>query len=306
MLAALRSSLDSMTSTPLRARLPVSSTSLASGGFVVVWSTGYIAGAIAVAHGGPFTVLMLRFAFSALVFAALMALARVPAPGWRDVGHSAVVGVLTMALQFGGVYAAFALGASPGLSALVIGMMPLTVALMAFALGERVQPRQWFGLVLGLAGVLLVIGERLANAHATWAACGALVVGLIGISAGTLYQKRHASGVDLRTGLFVQNAVGALALLPLAWGLEHFRLDPGLPLAASLAWIVLANSVLGFALLFVLIRHGEASKVAALFYLVPPVTALMSRVSMHEPLSVPEIAGFVLAAVGVYLGSRAR
>lgn len=281
-----------------------SATALASGGFVVIWSTGYIAGAVAVQHAGPFTVLALRFGFSALVFGLLAWLARVPLPRPDCARHSAVVGVLTMAVQFGGVYAALKMGASPGLSALVIGMMPLTVALMAFALGERIQPRQWAGLSIGLVGVLLVIGERLAHAHATLAACGALVLGLIGISAGTLYQKRHAAAIDLRTGLFIQNAVGSLVMFALAAPLEGLHADMSWQLGTSLAWVVLVNSVGGFALLFLLIRHGEAPKVAALFYLVPPVTALMSRVSMHETLSAPELAGFALASLGVYLGSK--
>lgn len=283
---------------------PLSTGTLASGGFVVLWSTGYIAGAVAVQHAGPFTVLTLRFGFSALVFGLLALLAGVPRPRWDCARHSAVVGLLTMAVQFGGVYAALKMGASPGLSALVIGTMPLTVALMAFALGERIQPRQWTGLGIGLLGVLLVIGERLAHAHATLAACGALVLGLIGISAGTLYQKRHAAAIDLRTGLFIQNAVGSLAMLALAAPLEGLHTDLSVPFWMSLAWVVLVNSVGGFALLFMLIRHGEAPKVAALFYLVPPVTALMSRVSMHETLSAPEVAGFALATLGVYLGSK--
>lgn len=282
----------------------LSSTALASGGFVVVWSTGYIAGAMAVQHAGPFTVLVLRFGLSALVFGLLALLARVPLPRPECAWHSAVVGLLTMAVQFGGVYAALKMGASPGLSALVIGMMPLTVALMAFVLGERVQPRQWVGLGIGLAGVLLVIGERVASAHASLASCGALVLGLIGISAGTLYQKRHAAAIDLRTGLFIQNAVGSLALLALAVPFEGLHTDMSWQLGASLAWLVFVNSVGGFALLFLLIRHGEAPKVAALFYLVPPVTALMSRVSMHESLTLPELAGFALASLGVYLGSK--
>lgn len=286
------------------AALRRSTDTLIGGSFIVVWSTGYLAGAVAVAHAGPFTVLVMRFGFTAVVFGLLMLAARVRWPGWPAARHSMVVGVLTMAVQFGGVYAALGLGASPGLSALVIGMMPLSVAALAGLVGERVLPRQWFGLVLGLVGVLLVIGERLAHAQATWAACGALVVGLLGISGGTLYQKRHASGGDLRAGLFVQNAAGALVLVPLAWGLEHFRVDPGWALYGSVAWVVLVNSVLGFALLFVLIRHGAATRVAALFYLVPPVTAVMSRVGLHETLSAPALAGFVLAALGVWLGSR--
>jgi drug/metabolite transporter (DMT)-like permease len=281
-----------------------SATSVASLGFVVLWSTGYIAGAVSVQHAGPFTVLVLRFALSALVFGLLALWAGVPRPKWDCARHSAVVGVLTMAVQFGGLYAALKMGASPALSALVIGSMPLAVTVMAFALGERIQPRQWAGVGIGLVGVLLVISERLSNAHATLAACGALVLGLLGISAGTLYQKRHAAAIDLRTGLFIQNASGALAMLVLAAPLERLQTDLSLPFWLSLGWLVLVNSVGGFALLFLLIRHGEAPKVAALFYLVPPVTALMSRVSMHETLSAPELAGFALATLGVYLGSK--
>lgn len=294
-------------STPRQAGIQPASTrtdAWASGGFVLVWCTGYLAGAVAVSHGGAFTVLMLRFACSALVFAGLMMAAGVRLPAWRDSRHSAVVGVLTMGLQFGGVYAALRLGASPGLSALLIGMMPLAVALGGRLLGERIHPRQWTGFALGLAGVLLVVAERLAQAQITWTACLALLIGLVGISAGTLYQKRHASAIDLRAGLFLQNAMGVLVLLPLAAGLEGFHVEIGWPLAGALAWLVLVNSGLGFGLLFVLIRHGAASKVAALFYLVPPVTAAMSAAMLQEPLGWQEGGGFALAALGVWLASR--
>lgn len=276
----------------------------AGGVFIVVWSTGYLAGAVAVSHGAPLTMLVLRFGLTALVFAALMRLNGLPWPKPADLKHGAVVGLLSLTLQFGGVYSALKMGASPGLSALVIGSMPLTVALMARALGERIGPRQWAGLVIGLAGVLLVIAHRLAHAQASLPACGALVLGLLGISAGTLYQKRHASNVDVRSGLFVQHAAAALLLLPPALVLEGFHLDLGWPLAGSLAWLVLVNSVGGFALLFLLIRRGAAHQVAALFYLVPPVTALMSRTLMHESMTLAEGAGFALAALGVWLASR--
>lgn len=278
--------------------------SLTGPGFVLVWCTGYLAGALAVAHSAPFTVLVLRFGLTAVVFGALVLAMRVPLPRWQQARHSMVVGVLTLALQFGGVYAAFRLGASPGLSALVIGMMPLTVALLSSLQGERIGPRQWVGLALGLAGVAAVVAERLQQASITPWSCVALAVGLLGISTGTLYQKRHASNLDMRAGLLLQNATGSLVLLPLALALEGFHIDGSLTFAASLAWVVLVNSVGGFALLFVLIRRGAAHQVAALFYLVPPVTALMSAVVLHESLGAAELLGFALAAAGVWLASR--
>lgn len=274
--------------------------------FIVVWSTGYLAGAIAVAHGAPLTVLVLRFGLSALVFGLTMLAKRVPLPPWQQARHSVVVGLLTLALQFGGVYAALHLGASPGLTALVIGSMPLTVALISRLMGERITPRQWTGLALGLTGVLLVIAQRLMQAHTTAIACLALFAGLMGISIGTLYQKRHASSGDIRAGLMLQNSAATVVLLPPAIGFEGFRLDGSASLAGSLAWLVLVNSVGGFALLFMLIRRGAAHQVAALFYLVPPVTALMSGILMHESLTPAELAGFVLAAAGVWLASHNR
>lgn len=274
-------------------------------GFVVIWCTGYIAGKIAVGHSGPFTALCLRFAAAALVFAALALAARLPWPSWRDAGHSAVVGALQLALQFGGVYGALKLGASAGVAALVIGAMPLTVSAFSMLLGERIGRLQWLGLIVGFAGVWLVLGDRIADASASTYAVLALLAGLIGISCGTLYQKRHGSSVDLRLGLLIQNLTATFLLLPLAIGLEGLQADGTQAFWLATLWIVLVNSVGGFALLFMLIRRGAATQVAALFYLVPAVGAVMGHFVLGEVLTRLEIAGFFVAAVGVYLGTRA-
>lgn len=277
-----------------------------AGSFVLAWSSGYPAAKLGVAHAGPFTLLTLRFALAAMAFAALALLARIPMPRAAELRPSIIVGLSGLALQFGGVYGAMQLGASPALSALVIGAMPLGVSALSALLGEAVTPRQWLGMAVGAGGVLLVIGERLAGAHATPAACLALLAGLVGICAGTVYQKRHASQVDLRLGLLLQNGTAAVALAPLAWGLEHFRADGSLAFAGALAWIVLVNSIGGFALWFVLLRSGSASSVAALFYLVPPVTLLMSWVLNGETLTPLAVAGFLATATGVWLGTHSR
>lgn len=277
---------------------------LAGFSFVVIWCTGYIAGKVAVGHSGPFTALCLRFAAAALIFAALAFAARLPWPSRRDAGHSAVVGALQLALQFGGVYGALKLGASAGVAALVIGAMPLTVSAFSLLLGERIGRLQWLGLVVGFAGVWLVLGDRLADASANLYAVLALLAGLIGISCGTLYQKRHGSSVDLRIGLLIQNLTATILLLPLAIGLEGLHADGTRPFWLATVWIVLVNSVGGFALLFMLLRRGAATQVAALFYLVPAVGAVMGHFVLGEVLTRLEIAGFVVAAVGVYLGTR--
>ena len=273
-------------------------------GFIWLWSTGYIAAKLALPHAGSFTVLVLRFGAAALLFGILILAGRVRFPAWRPLLHSAVVGVLTLALQFGGVYAGIKLGASAAIAALVIGAMPLTVSLMSLTLGIRITALQAFGLVVGFSGVLLTIGQSLAAAHAGLLAGFCLFLGLIGISAGTLYQKQYASTIDLRIGLFVQNAVATIVLLPLAIGLEGFGHDDSGEFWGAMIWLMVVNSIATFALLFVLIRRGEATKVAALFYLIPPATAVMAHFALHERLTGLELAGFAVAALGVYLGTR--
>jgi len=272
--------------------------------FVVIWCTGYIAGKIAVGHSGPFTALCLRFVAAAAVFGLLALISRATWPTRRGAMHSAVVGALQLALQFGGVYGGLKLGASAGVAALVIGAMPLTVSAFSLILGERIGKLQWLGLLVGFTGVLLVLGDRLVDARADAFAILALVIGLIGISCGTIYQKRHGSAIDLRVGLFIQNITATLLLLPLAIGLEGLHADGSQPFWLATIWIVLVNSVGGFALLFVLIRNGAATQVAALFYLVPAVGAVMGHFVLGEVLTTLEIIGFVVAAFGVYLGTR--
>lgn len=275
-----------------------------AGAFLLLWCSGYPAGKLAVLHGGPFTLLFLRFVAAAAIFAALAAFARVPWPGWRALAHSGVVGLLSLALSFGGVYEGLRLGVSTGVSALFIGAVPLATALFASFAGERLGRWQWGGLGLGFVGVLLVLEGRI-EAHGVGAAgYFASLLGLIGLSLGTLYQKRHSATIDLRIGLATQHVVAALAMLPLALWVEHFQTDWSPTYVGALAWIVLVNAVGGFALLFALIRRGAATDVAALFYLVPPITAVMGYFVLGERLALPMLPGFALVAFGIWLGTR--
>ncbi|MEP7044110.1 MAG: EamA family transporter [Dokdonella sp.] len=272
--------------------------------FVVLWCSGYPAGKLAVQHGGPFTILFLRFLCGAAIFTALALLARAHWPGWRLLGRSAVVGLLSLALSFAGIYEGLHLGVSTGVSALFIGAMPLATALFGIAFGDRLSGRQWFGLALGFVGVILVLEGRLGDSAGIGLGYLASLIGLIGFSLGTLYQKRHSSMIDLRVGLAAQHIAAALALLPLALFADHFRADWSSTYVGAVTWLILVNSVGGFALLFVLLRRGAATQVAALFYLMPPITALMGFVVLDEHLSLSMLPGFVFVAIGVWLGTQ--
>ncbi len=272
-------------------------------GFVLLWCTGYIAGKAVVAHAAPLTSLTFRFGIAALLFGVLSLAARVPRCRRAELWHSAVTGVLMLALHFGAVYVAFRMGANAGVSALVIGAMPLLVAVVATLDGsERLGLWRWFGMGLGLLGVVLVVADRVDGATPL-PAWGMLLLGLVGITAGTLYQKRHAAQLDMRLALTIQNGAAALVLLPFALG-EGFHFDNTLAFYWPLGWLVLVNSVGGFALLFLLIQRGAATQVAALFFLMPPVTAVFGHFTLGEHLTWLKGAGFACAAFGVWLATR--
>jgi len=277
---------------------------LLAGAFVVLWCSGYPAGKIAIQHGGPFTLLAWRFALAAAIFGLLALAGRAERPSRACVMHSIVVGVLSLAISFGGVYTGLRLGVSSGISALIIGAMPLSTALCATVVGERLAWRQWVGLALGFVGVALVLDGRLGSGAGTVGGYGAAVVGLFSLSIGTLYQKRHSVAMDLRVGLAVQHFAALVLMLPLAAFVEHFAADWSGAYAASLAWLVLVNAVGGFALFFLLLRRGAATDVAALFYLMPPITAVMSWFVLGERLTLPMLPGFALVVAGIWLGTR--
>jgi drug/metabolite transporter (DMT)-like permease len=272
--------------------------------FVLLWCTGYPAARIALDHFAPFTLLTARFGGAGLVYAACALLGRAAWPGGRAAVHSAVVGSLTLALQFGALYLAVVLGVNVGIIALVIGTMPIVTAVLGLLLGERVQPLQWFGFAFGFTGVALAVSEGLGTAQGVGpGAIIAVLCGLLAISVGTVYQKRFASDVDMRSGLALQHLVAAALVLPFA-AYEGFHFDRSGAAMASLAWVIGINSMAAFGLLFVLLRRGAVNQVAALFFLMPPVTALIDYVVLGDKLTLLKVAGIAAAAFGVYLATR--
>jgi drug/metabolite transporter (DMT)-like permease len=273
--------------------------------FILIWSSGYVVGKLALPFAGPFTLLVLRFGLAALVLLLVALVTRAPWPRQRaHYAHLVVVGLLVQALQFGGLYTGLKLGVSAGVSALIIGAMPLCTAFGAGVfLHERVGVRQWMGLIAGIAGVLLVAGKGVAWGTGA-AGIGAVLLALAGITLGTLYQKKYCTGLDLRTGGCIQLAVATAVALPLALRLEGWQVawTPTLILASG--WLSVVNSIGAVSLLFLMMRRGDASRVASLFYLIPGTTVLMGFAILGERLGPLSIAGFAITAGAVYLCTR--
>jgi drug/metabolite transporter (DMT)-like permease len=271
--------------------------------FVLLWSTGFIGARLGMPHAEPLTFLALRFAVVGVLLGAVCLLARAPWPrSAREYGHLAVSGLLVQAGYLGGVFSAIDLGLSAGAAALIVGLQPLATACIAGpVLGERIGRLQWLGFALGLAGVLLVLGPRANATGASLASVGFATVALASITAGTVYQKRFASGMDLRTGSLVQFTAAALLLVPIALLTESRQVDWTGEFLFALGWLSVVLSLGAITLLNLLIRRGAASQVASLFYLTPGVTALVAWMVFGETLAPSGIAGMAVAAIGVAL-----
>ncbi|MGQ9368507.1 DMT family transporter [Azospirillum sp. A39] len=279
---------------------------LMPGVFVVLWSTGFIGAKYGLPYAEPVTFLLVRMAIVAAVLAVVAVATGARWPGSaREAWHIAVAGLLVHGVYLGGVFCAIAKGVPAGVTAVIVGLQPLlTAALAGWLLGERVSARQWGGLLLGLAGVVLVVRDKLVLDAGHLAGIGLALAALVGITVGTLYQKRHCTGMDLRTGAAIQYAATAAVFGVLAPLTESMRIQWTGEFVFALLWLTFVLSVGAIFLLFVLIRRGAAARVASLFYLVPPVTALIAWLLFGERLGPLALAGMGLAVAGVALVNR--
>lgn len=270
--------------------------------FVLLWSTGFIGAKYGLPYAEPLTFLALRFGIVAVLLGIVSLVVRAPWPKGMEIVHLAVAGTLINACYLGGVFASIAHGVEAGVSSLIVGIQPLLVAAVAgWLLGERVTPLQWGGLALGLLGVCLVVWEKLAMGLGTPLGMGLSVFALIGMTAGTVYQKRFCGGMDLRSGNVIQFAAATLVVLAGAMLFETMLVTWSTTFVAALLWAIVVLSIGAITLLFMLIRRGAAAQVSSLMYLVPPCTAVIAYVLFDERLAPVSLAGMALTVVGVAL-----
>jgi drug/metabolite transporter (DMT)-like permease len=273
--------------------------------FVLLWSTGFIGARLGLPHTEPLTFLLIRYIAVLGCMTLVAVLTRAPWPASASAWfHIGVAGLLLHGVYLGGVFIAISKGLPAGVASLVVGVQPLLTAVGAgWLLHETVLKRQWVGLLLGLLGVGLVVFGKIGSGFgmdALWPA----VAALIGITAGTLYQKRYCAPFDWRTGAIAQFLPTALLTFVGAWLTETFRVDWTGELVFAMGWLVLVLSIGAISLLNWLIRHSDAVNVASLFYLVPPCTALVAWLLFDEAFTGLALAGMALTVWGVYLARK--
>ena len=279
--------------------------------FVWIWSTGFLAAKFGLPYAEPFTLLLYRFIFTLLFLLIVIRFKKSPWPKSKIAFlHLMVAGALIHGVYLGGVFQAIKWGMPAGLSAMIIGLQPLSMALMAgILLKERVSKRQWLGLIIGLLGLYLVLFERLDltselafDGFPIWAVI-AVIASLFGISVGAVYQKRFCSDMDLISGTWIQYFSALMLCTCIVLLFETGEVSWTGPFILTLAWQVLALSVGAILLLMTMIKQGAAASVGSYFYLVAPLVAIQAWFLFEETISFISIAGVVLISFGVAITS---
>lgn len=271
--------------------------------FVAIWGSGFLATKIGLQYAAPFTFLTLRFLFGV---ACLLPIVLVMRPRWpasrADLGHVIVAGLLMHAMHLSGSHYTQYLGVSAGITAVLLSVQPLLTAVIAMRwLGEAPAARQWLGIALGLAGVVLVVWHKIDVREMTAGSLLAVIIALAGLTAGTLYQRVFCPLVDLRMAALVQFIATAAVLAPLAWRIEGFKVTWAWPMFGAIAFLVIGASILAVNALHTLMRRGEATRVTSLVYLTP-IFAVVLEFAMFQVVPTPlSIAGIAITCAGVAL-----
>ncbi|WP_067561311.1 DMT family transporter [Halofilum ochraceum] len=274
--------------------------------FLLFWSAGFTFGKLGLEHAEPMTFLAMRYGSVLIVLLPLVLLMRPPLPRRAaDWGHLAAVGTLIQGIYFGLTYYSFELGISAGGVALIVSLQPILVALFVpWTAGEKVGLRRWAGLIMGLTGAMLVIAARSAVGATSMIGILAAVAALVSITGGTLYEKRFGVSHHPVTANAIQYLVAFALILPVAMLTETMQVEWVPELYISLGYLVVFNSLIAITLLLAMIRHGEAARVSALFFLVPPGAALIAWGVLGETMPLLAWPGIVLAAIGVAIAAR--
>lgn len=274
--------------------------------FLLLWSGGFTVAKVGLSYADPLTLLAIRYGCVVALLLPLCILYKPALPrGITQWLHLVFVGFLIQVVYFGTGWMAFVKGSSAGSLALITSLQPILVALlMPLVSSEKVSVTRWIGLVLGLVGTFLVLYGNLGIQPISVTVLLFSVSALVAFTLATVWEKRFGVSHHPLTSNMVQYLVGFLCTLPLALLFEPMNVTITPAFLAALAYLVLGNSLLAISLLLMMIRQGEATRVSALFFLVPPTAALIAWLVMDELMTPLAWGGMAVAAFGVRLATR--
>ena len=272
--------------------------------FIFLWASAFVAAKLGLSDAGPFSMLAIRFVIVSFIFASIVILFRASWPKRNQILHTGLVGILLHGFYLGGVFFSITKGTAAGTSSLIVSLHPvLTCILATLIIKEEIKVDKWIGIVLGFIGVLIVVWPRLGGELPLigFVSC---IIALIAISFGTIIQKKYLENMDILGGNTVQAVFAAIFFSILLIFFEPFKFNPSKELIISMTWLILLVSLGAISILMLLIRRGEMSSTASLFFLAPPVSAILGYLVFKEELNASGIVGFIVACTGVWLVNR--
>jgi len=272
--------------------------------FIFLWASAFVAAKLGLSDAGPFSMLAIRFVIVAFIFASIVILFRAKWPKKNQILHIGLVGILLHGFYLGGVFFSITKGTAAGTSSLIVSLHPvLTCILATLIIKEEIKVDKWIGIVLGFIGVVIVVWPRLGGELPLigFVSC---IIALIAISFGTIIQKKYLENMDILGGNTVQAVFAAIFFSILLIFFEPFKFNPSKELIISMTWLILLVSLGAISILMLLIRRGEMSSTASLFFLAPPVSAILGYLVFKEELNASGIVGFIVACTGVWLVNR--
>jgi len=272
--------------------------------FIFLWASAFVAAKLGLDDAGPFSMLAVRFAIVSFIFASIVFIFRTKWPKWNEIPYIALVGILLHGLYLGGVFFSIKQGTSAGISSLIVSLHPvLTCILAIFLIGEKITLDRWAGIFLGFIGVILVVWPRIGGELPLIGFLSCFVA-LIAISFATIIQKRFLENMDILGGNSIQAIFAALFFLMLVLLMEPFKFNLTLELFISMTWLIVLVSLGAISILMILIKRGEMSSTASLFFLAPPVSAILGYIVFGEELNALGIFGFIITCTGVWIVNR--
>lgn len=272
--------------------------------FIFLWASAFVAAKFGLNDAGPFSMLAVRFTIVTCIFAALVFLFNSKWPKINEIPYIALVGILLHGFYLGGVFYSITKGTSAGISSLIVSLHPvLTCILAIYLIKEKITYDKWLGIFLGFFGVVLVVWPRLGGELPLigFVSC---IVALIAISFGTIIQKKYLEKMDILGGNTVQAIFAAIFFSLLILFFEPFKFNLTIDLFISMTWLILLVSLGAISILMFLIKRGEMSSTSSLFFLAPPVSAILGYIVFKEELNALGIIGFIITCTGVWIVNR--
>lgn len=269
--------------------------------FVVLYGSGFVAAKVGLSYSDPLSFLVFRFSITATLLVFVCLAIKAPWPkSLKELMHIAVAGTLIVGTFSAGAFISIDMGTPAATTSLIISLQPLIASLLSFVLLKTAISRsQWFGLVLGLAGVSFLVLNKLGAANIE--ALLMSVVGLLGLTFGSLYQKHFCSNMNIFTGGVIHTSASALLCVVLMLFYPSLYIEWHPEFIAALLWMSVVVSIGALSMLYVLIRTLEISQVSSLFYLTPVSSVLFSVLLLDQSLDQLELLGIVLTSLSVFM-----